>query len=120
MCGHQPTAWAAGSPFQGLVEKKWGWVWRWTIMAVLWECARMQPQLCIAHLCAEHTGVVLYPTACEAPKNSSRSSWTPHGSKHRGISVAPCCRPGVMGEKCDRCQPGFHSLSEAGCQGYGQ
>ncbi|XP_040533465.1 laminin subunit gamma-2 [Gallus gallus] len=30
------------------------------------------------------------------------------------------CRPGVMGEKCDRCQPGFHSLSEAGCQGYGQ
>ncbi|NXC41082.1 LAMC2 protein, partial [Penelope pileata] len=30
------------------------------------------------------------------------------------------CKPGVMGEKCDRCQPGFHSLSEAGCQGYEQ
>uniref|UniRef100_A0A8C2UHU5 Laminin subunit gamma 2 n=1 Tax=Coturnix japonica TaxID=93934 RepID=A0A8C2UHU5_COTJA len=30
------------------------------------------------------------------------------------------CKPGVMGEKCDRCQPGFHSLSEAGCQRYGQ
>ncbi|KFP62450.1 Laminin subunit gamma-1, partial [Cariama cristata] len=26
------------------------------------------------------------------------------------------CKPGVMGEKCDRCQPGFHSLSEAGCR----
>uniref|UniRef100_A0A452H759 Laminin subunit gamma-1 n=1 Tax=Gopherus agassizii TaxID=38772 RepID=A0A452H759_9SAUR len=26
------------------------------------------------------------------------------------------CKPGVMGDKCDRCQPGFHSLSEAGCR----
>ncbi|KAM4023143.1 laminin subunit gamma-1 [Anomaloglossus baeobatrachus] len=26
------------------------------------------------------------------------------------------CKPGVMGEKCDRCQPGFHSLTEAGCR----
>ncbi|XP_069497508.1 laminin subunit gamma-2 [Ambystoma mexicanum] len=25
------------------------------------------------------------------------------------------CKPGVMGEKCDRCQPGFHSLTQAGC-----
>nr|XP_009670977.1 PREDICTED: laminin subunit gamma-2 [Struthio camelus australis] len=30
------------------------------------------------------------------------------------------CQPGVMGEKCDQCQPGFHSLSEAGCQRNGQ
>ncbi|KFW02341.1 Laminin subunit gamma-1, partial [Eurypyga helias] len=26
------------------------------------------------------------------------------------------CKPGVMGDKCDWCQPGFHSLSEAGCR----
>ncbi|NXQ84474.1 LAMC2 protein, partial [Nyctibius grandis] len=26
------------------------------------------------------------------------------------------CKPGVMGQKCDRCQPGFESLSEAGCR----
>ncbi|XP_008566171.1 PREDICTED: laminin subunit gamma-1, partial [Galeopterus variegatus] len=26
------------------------------------------------------------------------------------------CKPGVMGDKCDRCQPGFHSLTEAGCR----
>ncbi|XP_013970599.2 laminin subunit gamma-1 [Canis lupus familiaris] len=26
------------------------------------------------------------------------------------------CKPGVMGEKCDRCQPGYHSLTEAGCR----
>ncbi|NWX38195.1 LAMC2 protein, partial [Notiomystis cincta] len=30
------------------------------------------------------------------------------------------CKPGVMGDKCDRCQPGFESLSEAGCQRSGQ
>ncbi|KFP41540.1 Laminin subunit gamma-2, partial [Chlamydotis macqueenii] len=26
------------------------------------------------------------------------------------------CKPGVMGEKCDQCQPGFEFLSEAGCR----
>ncbi|NWV35449.1 LAMC2 protein, partial [Grantiella picta] len=30
------------------------------------------------------------------------------------------CKPGLMGDKCDRCQPGFGSLSEAGCQRSGQ
>uniref|UniRef100_A0A8C0J1Y3 Laminin subunit gamma 2 n=1 Tax=Chelonoidis abingdonii TaxID=106734 RepID=A0A8C0J1Y3_CHEAB len=30
------------------------------------------------------------------------------------------CKPGVMGDKCDRCQLGFHSFSEAGCQAGGQ
>ncbi|XP_062437141.1 laminin subunit gamma-2 isoform X3 [Rhea pennata] len=30
------------------------------------------------------------------------------------------CKPGVMGKKCDECQPGFHSLSEAGCRRNGQ
>ncbi|NXL39218.1 LAMC2 protein, partial [Glaucidium brasilianum] len=30
------------------------------------------------------------------------------------------CRPGVMGKKCDQCQPGFEFLSEAGCQRSGQ
>ncbi|XP_069837240.1 laminin subunit gamma-2 [Dendropsophus ebraccatus] len=29
------------------------------------------------------------------------------------------CKPGVMGEKCNRCQPGFHSLTEAGCRRQG-
>lgn len=26
------------------------------------------------------------------------------------------CKSGVMGDKCDRCQPGHHSLTEAGCR----
>ncbi|XP_052656708.1 laminin subunit gamma-2 [Harpia harpyja] len=30
------------------------------------------------------------------------------------------CKPGVMGKKCDQCQPGFESLSEAGCRRIGQ
>ncbi|XP_069718416.1 laminin subunit gamma-2 isoform X1 [Phaenicophaeus curvirostris] len=30
------------------------------------------------------------------------------------------CKPGVMGKKCDRCQPSFESLSEAGCRMKGQ
>ncbi|NXO66631.1 LAMC2 protein, partial [Phainopepla nitens] len=30
------------------------------------------------------------------------------------------CKPGVMGDKCDHCQPGFESLSEAGCRRSGQ
>ncbi|NXN75765.1 LAMC2 protein, partial [Himantopus himantopus] len=30
------------------------------------------------------------------------------------------CKPGVMGKKCDRCQLGFESLSEAGCRRSGQ
>ncbi|XP_067997444.1 laminin subunit gamma-2 [Melanerpes formicivorus] len=30
------------------------------------------------------------------------------------------CKPGVMGKKCDQCQPGFESLSNAGCQRIGQ
>ncbi|XP_027875481.1 laminin subunit gamma-1 [Xiphophorus couchianus] len=32
---------------------------------------------------------------------------------NRGVCA---CKPGVTGEKCDRCQPGFHSLTEAGCR----
>nr|XP_043869305.1 laminin subunit gamma-1-like [Solea senegalensis] len=32
---------------------------------------------------------------------------------HRGMCA---CKPGVTGEKCDRCQPGYHSLTEAGCR----
>lgn len=32
---------------------------------------------------------------------------------NRGVCA---CKPGVSGEKCDRCQPGYHSLTEAGCR----
>ncbi|XP_061587599.1 laminin subunit gamma-1 [Cololabis saira] len=42
------------------------------------------------------------PVGSESPQCDSRG-------------VCPC-KPGVTGEKCDRCQPGFHSLTEAGCR----
>uniref|UniRef100_A0A674MZK9 Laminin, gamma 1 n=1 Tax=Takifugu rubripes TaxID=31033 RepID=A0A674MZK9_TAKRU len=32
---------------------------------------------------------------------------------NRGVCT---CKPGVTGDKCDRCQPGFHSLTQAGCR----
>ncbi|NXX41092.1 LAMC2 protein, partial [Tricholaema leucomelas] len=46
----------------------------------------------------------------------------PHGSlSPQCDSDGWCsCKPGVMGKKCDQCQPGFESLSEAGCQRIGQ
>ncbi|NXH19082.1 LAMC2 protein, partial [Bucco capensis] len=46
----------------------------------------------------------------------------PHGSlSSQCDSYGQCsCKPGVMGKKCDQCQPGFESLSEAGCQRSGQ
>uniref|UniRef100_A0A672UV93 Laminin subunit gamma 2 n=1 Tax=Strigops habroptila TaxID=2489341 RepID=A0A672UV93_STRHB len=42
----------------------------------------------------------------------------PHGAlSPQCNSDGQCsCKPGVMGKKCDQCQPGFESLSEAGCQ----
>ncbi|XP_058032258.1 laminin subunit gamma-2 [Ahaetulla prasina] len=45
----------------------------------------------------------------------------------RGSASAQCdnhgrcyCKPGVTGDKCDRCQHNFHSFSEAGCIAVGQ
>ncbi|MBZ3888248.1 Laminin subunit gamma-3 [Sciurus carolinensis] len=42
----------------------------------------------------------------------------PAGSLHLQCDVSGTClcKPTVTGWKCDRCLPGFHSLSEAGCR----
>ncbi|XP_069794299.1 laminin subunit gamma-1 isoform X1 [Narcine bancroftii] len=37
-------------------------------------------------------------------------------STHCDIYGRCSCKPGVMGDKCDHCQPGYHSLTEAGCR----
>ncbi|XP_053103696.1 laminin subunit gamma-2 [Hemicordylus capensis] len=46
------------------------------------------------------------------PTGSTSVQCDKHGQCH--------CKPGVMGDKCDRCQHGFHSFSEAGCIAAGQ
>ncbi|XP_066480634.1 laminin subunit gamma-2 [Tiliqua scincoides] len=51
------------------------------------------------------------PCSC-SPKGSVSVQCDKHGRCH--------CKPGVMGDKCDRCQRGFHSFSEAGCKAAGQ
>lgn len=65
--------------------------------------------------------------------DSENSQWDPFNTWYclrcvcvcvRAGSVSPqcddrgmcACKPGVTGEKCDRCQPGHHSLTEAGCR----
>ncbi|XP_009992988.1 PREDICTED: laminin subunit gamma-2-like [Chaetura pelagica] len=55
-------------------------------------------------------------TCCLPCRCHPRGSLSPQCDSHGQCS----CKPGVMGEKCDQCQPGFHSLSEAGCQRSGQ
>uniref|UniRef100_A0A8C3QWP2 Laminin subunit gamma 2 n=1 Tax=Cyanoderma ruficeps TaxID=181631 RepID=A0A8C3QWP2_9PASS len=45
-----------------------------------------------------------------SPSCPSAGSLSPQCDSHGRCS----CKPGVMGDKCDRCQPGFESLSEAG------
>lgn len=37
-------------------------------------------------------------------------------STHCDIYGRCSCKPGVMGDKCDHCQPAYHSLTEAGCR----
>ncbi|NXX75046.1 LAMC2 protein, partial [Urocolius indicus] len=54
----------------------------------------------------QHGGLCCLPCRCH-----------PHGSfSPQCDSNGQCsCKPGVMGKKCDQCQPGFEALSEAGC-----
>uniref|UniRef100_A0A3P8WAY1 Laminin, gamma 1 n=2 Tax=Cynoglossus semilaevis TaxID=244447 RepID=A0A3P8WAY1_CYNSE len=66
-----------------------------------------QCERCREHHYREESATRCLPCGC-----SSTGSLSPQCDP-RGMCV---CKPGVTGEKCDRCQPGYHSLTEAGCR----
>lgn len=44
------------------------------------------------------------------------SSWVTGSLSARCDNSGRCsCKPGVTGDRCDRCLPGFHTLTDAGC-----
>ncbi|KAK7944940.1 hypothetical protein WMY93_000668 [Mugilogobius chulae] len=62
---------------------------------------------CLDNYHRDHTGSRCLPCGCNSIGSESPQC------DDRGICS---CKPGVTGEKCDRCKPGFHSLTEAGCR----
>ncbi|KAJ0012238.1 hypothetical protein NQD34_013213 [Periophthalmus magnuspinnatus] len=62
---------------------------------------------CLDNYHRDHTGSRCLPCGCNSIGSESPQC------DDRGVCS---CKPGVTGEKCDRCQPGFHSLTEAGCR----
>uniref|UniRef100_A0A1A8F8P7 Laminin subunit gamma-1 n=1 Tax=Nothobranchius korthausae TaxID=1143690 RepID=A0A1A8F8P7_9TELE len=62
---------------------------------------------CLDHYYRDTSGSRCLPCSCSTVGSESPQC------DNRGVCA---CKPGVTGEKCDRCQPGFHSLTEAGCR----
>uniref|UniRef100_A0A8C2ZEG4 Laminin, gamma 1 n=1 Tax=Cyclopterus lumpus TaxID=8103 RepID=A0A8C2ZEG4_CYCLU len=62
---------------------------------------------CLDHYHREAGGSRCLPCSCNTVGSESPQC------DNRGVCA---CKPGVTGEKCDRCQSGFHSLTEAGCR----
>uniref|UniRef100_H3ACQ9 Laminin subunit gamma 2 n=1 Tax=Latimeria chalumnae TaxID=7897 RepID=H3ACQ9_LATCH len=62
---------------------------------------------CKAGFYRQQAGDRCFPCSCNA--QGSKTSQCDNNGRCT-------CKPGVMGDKCDRCQPGYRSLSEVGCQ----
>uniref|UniRef100_A0AAQ5ZVV7 Laminin subunit gamma-1 n=1 Tax=Amphiprion ocellaris TaxID=80972 RepID=A0AAQ5ZVV7_AMPOC len=62
---------------------------------------------CLDYYYRDQSGSRCLPCSCNSVGSESPQC------DNRGVCA---CKPGVTGEKCDRCQPGFHSLTEAGCR----
>ncbi|XP_072298063.1 laminin subunit gamma-1 [Eucyclogobius newberryi] len=62
---------------------------------------------CLDNHHRDQTGSRCLPCGCNAIGSESPQC------DDRGLCS---CKPGLTGEKCDRCQSGFHSMSEAGCR----
>uniref|UniRef100_A0A672HPT0 Laminin subunit gamma-1 n=1 Tax=Salarias fasciatus TaxID=181472 RepID=A0A672HPT0_SALFA len=62
---------------------------------------------CLDNYYREQSGGRCLPCGCNSVGSESPQC------DSRGMCA---CKPGVAGDKCDRCQPGYHSLTEAGCR----
>ncbi|KAM5239301.1 laminin subunit gamma-2 [Ctenodactylus gundi] len=73
--------------------------------------------------CKDHTGGPHCERCREGfYRHESRDRCLPCNCHSKGSLSALCdssgrcsCKPGATGDKCDRCLPGFHTLSDAGC-----
>ncbi|TKC43932.1 hypothetical protein EI555_013151, partial [Monodon monoceros] len=73
--------------------------------------------------CSDNTGGVHCQRCKEGfYRQRDRDRCLPCNCNSKGSLSARCdnagrcsCKPGVTGDRCDRCLPGFHTLTEAGC-----
>ncbi|KAL9845924.1 laminin subunit gamma-2 [Geothlypis trichas] len=105
------------------------------------DCNGMSRQCVFDWQLLRDTGNGFRCLGCQGHTEGARCERCQQGfyRQHGGLCCLPClchpwgslgpqcdsngrcsCKPGVMGDKCDQCQPGFESLSEAGCRRSGQ
>ncbi|XP_054142060.1 laminin subunit gamma-2 [Melozone crissalis] len=105
------------------------------------DCNGMSRQCIFDWQLLRDTGNGFRCLGCQGHTEGARCERCQQGfyRQHGGLCCLPClchpwgslgpqcdsdgrcsCKPGVMGDKCDQCQPGFESLSEAGCRRSGQ
>lgn len=75
-------------------------------------------QPCDCHPAGEWPSIPFPHLPCSAPPASTALCPSSPGSLSLQCdnSGTCTCKPTVTGWKCDRCRPGFHSLSEGGCR----
>ncbi|KAF2984592.1 hypothetical protein EK904_003538 [Melospiza melodia maxima] len=111
------------------------------LLSAVCDCNGMSRQCIFDWQLLRDTGNGFRCLGCQGHTEGARCERCQQGfyRQHGGLCCLPClchpwgslgpqcdsdgrcsCKPGVMGHKCDQCQPGFESLSEAGCRRSGQ
>uniref|UniRef100_A0A8C3QAD3 Uncharacterized protein n=1 Tax=Geospiza parvula TaxID=87175 RepID=A0A8C3QAD3_GEOPR len=107
------------------------------LLSAVCDCNGMSRQCIFDWQLLRDTGNGFRCLGCQGHTEGVRCERCQQGfyRQHGGLCCLPClchpwgslgpqcdsdgrcsCKPGVMGDKCDQCQPGFESLSEAGCR----
>uniref|UniRef100_A0A8C3N158 Uncharacterized protein n=1 Tax=Geospiza parvula TaxID=87175 RepID=A0A8C3N158_GEOPR len=110
------------------------------LLSAVCDCNGMSRQCIFDWQLLRDTGNGFRCLGCQGHTEGVRCERCQQGfyRQHGGLCCLPClchpwgslgpqcdsdgrcsCKPGVMGDKCDQCQPGFESLSEAGCRSSG-